>query len=114
MISPLEVAIITRKQENVINTSEVYWEQLQPKLEKAFIDAAKMGRHEIKCEVSKEHKVYIASMLMNLGYRLDYDPMSPTSHILKISWGNKLMEAGRKIHLDEHICECKHCEKEMK
>jgi len=114
MISPLDLAVITRKQENVVNASESYWDKIEPQLEKAFVDAAKIGRHEIFFEVQKEFKVHVASRLMNMGYRLDYDPLNKNSHILKISWGNKLMEASRKIYMEEHVCECTHCKRTMK
>ena len=112
MLSALESAIIGARHQEKNNPHDVYWEQISPKIEEAIKEAIKQFRREITIGIAKDWRVIVASRLMNLGYRVDYDPM--VDKPLKVSWANKNMEALRTVRLENHVCECKHCNKEMK
>lgn len=112
MISALESAKIGIIAFEDNSPHDVYWEGISPKIEQAIIKASKEFRREITIGIAKEWRVIVASRLMNLGYRVEYDSM--TDRPLKVSWANKNLEAGRQVMMERHVCTCKTCNKEMK
>lgn len=111
MINALQAAKISRK---APMDHEVYWGEIQKEIEVEITSAAKYGNTQIEFYVEK-HRASIAAYLMNLGFRVEYNPeIFKDDDMLKISWSNKNIQAGKEIYLEEHICTCEYCKKEMK
>lgn len=112
MLNALDAAKAGIREFDRNSPHDFYWEQISPKIEGLVLKATKEFKRECTFGVNKDMRSVVAARLWNLGYKVDYDPIGTGP--IKISWGHMNCKAGNEIFQEEHVCECRHCKKEMK